>query len=45
MKKLNLTDKRKPDYFYSEAIKTLAYKYPAVRSEHKGNSGYKLFSE
>ena len=23
MKKLNLTDKRKPDYFYSEAIKTL----------------------
>ena len=23
MKKLNLTDKRNPDYFYSEAIKTL----------------------
>lgn len=23
MKKLNLTDRRKPDYFYSEAIKTL----------------------
>ena len=23
MKKLNLTDKRKSDYFYSEAIKTL----------------------
>lgn len=23
MKKLNLTDKRNPDYFYNEAIKTL----------------------
>ena len=23
MKKLNLTDRRKPDYFYSESIKTL----------------------
>ena len=44
MKKLNLTDKRKPDYFYSEAIKTLRTNIQ-LSGQSKDNSGYKLLSE
>ena len=45
MKKITLTDKRKNNYYYNEAIKNAAYEYSAVRPEHKDNSDHKLFSK
>ena len=44
MKKLNLADKRNPDYFYG-GDQDSAYQYSAVGSEHKDNSGYELLSK